>query len=166
MDAQHGLDTLNELSELSRYLSPIELNTGEVLPWVNQTHHGLYFIEYGQLRIEHSADYTTTAANQNTFPSPRQVNALASSLNQDSIGHLNARSGTLGREAALFKRKAKGPTEMTEQSFRLARIGPGWVVGMIEECSGMRRSGVYVCGRFAEWVSYSIGDNISNNCFS
>ena len=131
-------------------MATLELKTGEVLPWENLAHHGLYFIENGQLRIEHSADYTATPANQNTFPSPRQVPISSSPSDyrtHGSIGHLNARSGTLGRQAAIWKRAVKGPTELTEQSFRLARIGPGWVVGMIEECSGMRRSGVYVCGK-------------------
>lgn len=145
IDEQHGLDTSHELSGLSDYMSTVELKAGEVLPWENQTHHGLFFIEYGQLRIEHSSDYASSAAHQKTFPSPRSLSSPSRYNNQDSIGHLNARSGTLGRQAALWKQKAKGPTELTEQSFRLARIGPGWVVGMIEECSGMRRAGVYVC---------------------
>jgi len=153
---QHGLDTLHDLSELSRYVTSIDLNANEVLPWEDETHHGLFFIEYGQLRIEHnnSDPYTTTTLNNRTFPATRGNHpaaaasaAAASASAVLTIGHLNARSAGALLKAAphvTTTTSIRGLGDLTEQNFRLARVGPGWVVGMIEECSGLRRSGVYV----------------------
>lgn len=126
------------------------MGPNEVLPWENETHHGLFFIEFGMLRIEHSADYTTNKTFPSRFPNHHRQRASVASaavnpLSNTSIGHLNARSGTMGRQSNMWK-NAKGRIEPMEQNFRLARIGPGWVVGMIEKCSGMRRAGVYVAG--------------------
>lgn len=130
---------------------PIELDANQILPWGETSHHGLYFIEYGQLRLEHNSDYTMNK----TFPSrqsPAKCAALSpgglNPLPNASISHLNARSSTISRLGAS-QQKANEPEDiLTEQQFRLARIGPGWVIGMIEECSGMRRAGVYVSGKF------------------
>lgn len=66
-----------------------------------------------------------------------------------SIGHLNARSGTLGRQAALWKASQKGDMhlrpERAEQTFRLARIGQGWILGSIEMAThGMKRPGTHL----------------------
>lgn len=145
IDDQHGLNTLHELSELWKYTTILDLEANQLLPWENQTHHGLFFIEFGQLRIVHSSDYATTQAIQPTFPSPRQASVVPPSYhNQNSIGQWNARSETLGRQTALQKQNGKGPLETNEQSFRLARVGPGWVVGTIEECSGLRQVGAHV----------------------
>jgi hypothetical protein len=144
---QHGLDTVHELIDLQQYMTAIELKADQMLPWENEKHHGLFFIEYGHLRIEHSADYTNT---NRTFPSSASSPAAAPTrMNQYSnvsIGHLNARSGTMGRQTAMWKVAKQGQAEQTEQNFRLARVGQGWVVGMIENCSGMRRTGIYISG--------------------
>ena len=129
---------------------PIEMDSNQILPWGDETHHGLFFIEYGQLRIEHNSDYTVNK----TFPSRRvTLNVSAASrpggydpLSNASIGQLNARAGTQVRQAPIWD-NTNDRKDFTEQQFRLARIGPGWVVGMIEECSGMRRAGVYISGK-------------------
>jgi CRP-like cAMP-binding protein len=39
---------------------------------------------------------------------------------------------------------AGGPGDVMGQSFRLARIGPGWVAGAMEQVSGIRRQGEYI----------------------
>ncbi|CAB9515416.1 solute carrier family 26 [Seminavis robusta] len=145
IDEQHGLDTAHELKALSQYMKPMDLKANEVLHWENEIHHGLFFIEYGQLRIEHGADYTISPSHQKTFPRIHEASPVVNPLSNNSLGHLSARSGPWGLQSALLKNSMRGQSEMTEQNFRLARIGPGWVVGMIEECSGMRRAGVYVC---------------------
>lgn len=144
IDDQHGLNTRRELSELWKYTTVTDLKANQLLPRENQSHHGLFFIEFGQLRIVHNSDYATTTTIQPTFPSPRQASMPSSYHHQNSIGQLNARSETLGRQTAMQKRQGKGPLEMKEQSFRLARVGPGWVVGTIEECSGLRQVGAHV----------------------
>ena len=128
----------------------MELDANQILPWGETSHHGLYFIEYGQLRLEHSSDYTTNK----TFPSrhvPAKFGALSSvglnPLSNTSISHLNARSTVIDHQVVPEKKTNEPHDLLTEQHFRLARIGPGWVVGMIEECSGMRRAGVYISGK-------------------
>lgn len=125
-------------------MTSIELDVHETLPWENDKHHGLFFIEYGQLRMQHSSDQTATMS----FPGSSAVGGILNSgafnsASNTSIGHMNARSGTIGRQSALQK-ITKTQHEHMMQSFRLARIGQGWVIGCIESCSGMRRPGVYI----------------------
>jgi hypothetical protein len=118
------LDTLNDLSELSRYVTTIDLNSNEVLPWEDETHHGLFFIEYGQLRIEHNSDHYTT--NKHTSA----ATSAAANSSVLTIGHLNARSAgaVLNAAHATTTTSIRGVGDLTEQNFRLARVGPGWVV--------------------------------------
>ena len=40
--------------------------------------------------------------------------------------------------------EAQAEAEKDIQSFRLARIGPGWVAGTLEAVSGLRRQGEYI----------------------
>lgn len=60
--------------------------------------------------------------------------------NFDSIGHLKARSGTIARQVALMKDQK----QLEMQTFRLARIGPGWVIGSHEALGGAQSPGVTV----------------------
>jgi CRP-like cAMP-binding protein len=60
--------------------------------------------------------------------------------NFDSIGHLKARSGTVARKVAMLKDQK----QYRIQTFRLARIGPGWVIGSHEALSGIQSQGVTV----------------------
>ena len=133
---------MHEIAGISKFLIPIELGSNEILPTLETTHRGLYFIEYGHLRLEHSSNYTVNR----TFPR-RQDHRGLDPLANVSIGHLNARSAPASNSDNLHS-KANVFNELPkEQPFRLARIGPGWVVGMIEECSGLRRAGAYVSGK-------------------
>jgi hypothetical protein len=66
------------------------------------------------------------------------------SVNNGSLGQLKARSGSIGREMARLK--AGGGNDTTNQSFRLARVGPGWVLGSIEAVSGMQHPGSLIAG--------------------
>jgi hypothetical protein len=139
-------------------MTPMDLNSNESLHLDDEIHHGLFFIELGHLRIEHSSHYTTHASQQPTFSrSQDPTSPIGNRLSDASIGHLNARTGTFGRQAALIKSTMGGHNVLTQQSFRLARIGPGWVVGMREECSGMRRVGVYFAGECLPILSYWYG---------
>jgi len=62
-----------------------------------------------------------------------------------SLGHQNARSKAMGRRAARIK--AAGQERTTH--FRVARIGPGWILGSTEGVSGNRNTGYHVAGTFA-----------------
>ena len=83
-------------------------------------------------KVERSAGNTTKAMRQRDdvlYATPRI------SENSSSIGHLRVRTATIGRESALLKH-ARTFRECSEQShtIRLARIGPGFVVGSLEAC--------------------------------
>jgi hypothetical protein len=68
------------------------------------------------------------------------------SMNNGSLNQLKARSGTIGRATALLK--AGGGLDTSNQRFRLARIGPGWVLGSNEAVSGLQHPGSLVAGMF------------------
>ena len=53
---------------------------------------------------------------------------------QVSLGHLTARSSSVGRQDNIIKERRS--RQHDEQAFRLARIGQGWVIGSIETSSG------------------------------
>ena len=93
-------------------------------------------------RIERSADNTrslTHLGSSNTFN-------LGGSLNQ-----LKARRGTVARHIAHLKAGKAGV-----QTFRLARIGPGWVIGDHEALSGLVSSGETVAVDYCRlhYISY------------
>jgi len=62
-----------------------------------------------------------------------------------SLNQLKARSSTIGRELAKIKARRSEPRT---QSFRVARIGPGWVLGSIEALSGHASVGSNIAGEF------------------
>jgi CRP-like cAMP-binding protein len=66
------------------------------------------------------------------------------SMNNGSLSQLKARTGSIGKEMARLK--AGGGNDTTNQSFRLARVGPGWVLGSIEAVSGMQHPGSLIAG--------------------
>lgn len=62
-------------------------------------------------------------------------------VNGGSVSGLKVRTGTVGRELAMMKASKK---ERTTQTFRLARVGPGWIVGAIEAVSGLHNVGIHL----------------------
>jgi hypothetical protein len=66
------------------------------------------------------------------------------SVNSGSLGQLDARAGSIGKEIAKLK---EGTHDTRQQMFRLARVGPGWVLGSIEAVSGMQHPGSHVAGK-------------------
>jgi CRP-like cAMP-binding protein len=140
IDEQHGLRTSSELSQLSKYTAPIELKAGETLDRDRTTRGaGIYFVETGHLRIEHDSTFSTLSTSSSPFTSD-QDNSPDSLL---SLGHLNARTSALGRQIAKWKEKHGKGVDISEQSFRLAQVGQGWIIGGIEAANGMRRQGIY-----------------------
>ncbi len=157
IDEQHGLTTANELVELAAWTQPVELEAGDVL--IRDEHPGLYFVETGLLRVQWSVGNTTrhvTDPNYSTLPPRSEQGEASTSLsvleeNLPSIGHLNARSPTIGREMAFWKEQHHHQQQQQssynsneQQSFRLARIGQGWIIGSIEASNGMKKPGVHV----------------------
>lgn len=152
IDEQHGLTTVTDLAGLAPWIQIVELDKGEVL--VRHKNPGLYFVETGLLRVQWALANTTRystvprrsgEANASMFsPSP-----LEEEENSQSIGHLNARSATIGRQIAFWKEQhqhhhSHGSSANEQQSFRLARIGQGWIIGSIETSNGMKKPGVHV----------------------
>ena len=60
-----------------------------------------------------------------------------------SLNQLKARSTTIGRHFAGVKAMKE---ESPSQTFRVARVGPGWVLGTIEALSGLINPGSTVAG--------------------
>ncbi|KAL7532451.1 hypothetical protein ACHAXR_004636, partial [Thalassiosira sp. AJA248-18] len=140
IDAQHGLAMAKHLETLEKYTTPIEINAGDKLNDAgneNNLPRGLYFVEAGLLRCEHdsSASLTRGRTRSAFFAAPHLSSAT------DSIGQVKARSATIGRVANLLK---KSPGAMMAQNhiFRLARVGPGWVIGSIAQ--GQEIPGTYI----------------------
>ena len=134
LDERHGLNTCQDLKGFQPFTYSIDLKPGGVLvrdPTTNN--HGLYFVETGLMKVQWSQANTIARLPYSTMD-----------VVQDSIGHLDARSRTMGREAAMLKESMREHPNVTEQGFRLARIGQGWIIGGIELANGMNRPGVHI----------------------
>jgi CRP-like cAMP-binding protein len=131
IDEQHGTNTVVELASFAECTRAINLEPGGVLIREGVT-AGLYFVETGLMRVQRSAGTTTVGMNNLSLADPNA-----------SIGHLNARSGMVGRQMAIWKAEREGQ-EHNEQTFRLARIGQGWIIGDIEVANGMKKPGIHV----------------------
>lgn len=142
IDEQHNLNTVIDLLDFRDYTSPIELEAGEILYRDMEDQSGLYFVETGLMRVRHPAGHSTL----NTMSlGPLDSDVPTSNLYDptQSLGHMNARGGTIGRQVAIWKEEY-GRYEQNEQTFRLARIGQGWIIGGIETASGFKSPGLYV----------------------
>jgi hypothetical protein len=98
---QHGLNYAAELEKLEMYTKVVELQPGEALfrnegGSVAETDRGFFFIEHGLIKIERNLAYRTTRSSLQT-----RDDVCA------SIGHLNARGSTVGREDAMLKEVRK-----------------------------------------------------------
>lgn len=61
--------------------------------------------------------------------------------NNGSIGQFKARTPTIGKKTSYLKSHRNRTRK--SHTFRLARIGPGWVIGGLESCAGLRNPGIY-----------------------
>ena len=150
IDEQHGISFADDLAELQAYTIPVELESSQSLfgddsPFDDEARRGLFFIETGLMKVERDPTYTMTRGSKASlrrkigpgFASQRVLGEGG------SISQLNARAPTIGREAALLK-STTAYRARTSHTFRLARIGPGWVVGAIEGASGLKNPGMYI----------------------
>lgn len=136
IDDQHGQQFAQDLAELEAYVTPLHLEPGDRLfecdgGFVEDCDRGLFFIESGMLNIQRDAGMTL-GEGRSTISRSRS----ALTLNQR-----HARLGTLGRNTAAAKVTTR---VMDSQYFRLARFGPGWVVGDIECLGLLRNRGVHI----------------------
>ena len=127
IDEQHNLHTADELQEFQRHTVPITLEPGESLNIEERS--GLYFVETGLMRIRHASGHSTLRMSSG---------APAMSDPTVSLGHLNARTATIGRQQAVWKQDHSTSDYLLEPSSRLARIGQGWIIGGIEASLGAR----------------------------
>ena len=104
----------------------MELKPGESLfqeegGLVKEEDRGFFFIEHGLMTIERDP-MKSTRNTMSLRTSYIPENASGPGMSRvDSIGHLNARALTQGREDAKMKQLRRG--ERGLQNFRLARIG-------------------------------------------
>ena len=136
IDEQHGLNVAQELKDFQAHTVPVELNQGEFLVR-DPIHSGVYFVETGLLRVRHPTSHSTASLTA------RQFRPTLGTMNIPtlSIGALDARGRTVGSQrAALSDMNA----EQTEQRFRLASIGTGWVIGSVEASGGLHSSAIHV----------------------
>ena len=83
-------------------------------------------------KIERDAGQTLTRGSVGSLDMTSRLGAGTSIGKVDSVTQLSA----------LIE--AQTAAEKETQSFRVARIGPGWVAGTLEAVSGLRRQGEYI----------------------
>mmetsp|Transcript_16685 Transcript_16685/g.37390 ORF Transcript_16685/g.37390 Transcript_16685/m.37390 type:complete len:237 (-) Transcript_16685:33-743(-) len=132
IDHQHHLNLAPHLQSLEKETTPIELKPGQRLGIST----GLFFIESGLLKCEADSSASLTRGAQLTgglFAAPHM-------RADNSIGKVNARSATVGKGAQVLK---SHPGLMSQTTFRIARVGPGWLIGSIAEMTGSPDLGIY-----------------------
>mmetsp|Transcript_13080 Transcript_13080/g.27490 ORF Transcript_13080/g.27490 Transcript_13080/m.27490 type:complete len:1323 (+) Transcript_13080:168-4136(+) len=143
IDDQHGIHMASHLKDLEKFTTPKDLKAGDQLNedgTDNNLPRGLYFVESGLLKCEHDSSASLTRGRRGTLFATAQMKGST-----DSIGQLRARSATVGRGLALLKGSPGLMMAQFNNTFRLARIGPGWVIGSISEFTGQDIPGTYTC---------------------
>ena len=135
IDEQHSLSFATYLQDLDEYTTAMDLQVGQQL----DLPRGLYFVEYGLIKAEHDTSASLTRGRQRVYATPVMRN------NTDSIGQLSARSATIGRGLNALKALPGGTMSQFSHTFRLARVGPGWVIGCISEFTGQDIPGNFIC---------------------
>eukprot|EP00521_Asterionellopsis_glacialis_P011202 CAMPEP_0195293998 /NCGR_PEP_ID=MMETSP0707-20130614/13943_1 /TAXON_ID=33640 /ORGANISM="Asterionellopsis glacialis, Strain CCMP134" /LENGTH=932 /DNA_ID=CAMNT_0040354855 /DNA_START=29 /DNA_END=2824 /DNA_ORIENTATION=- len=133
IDQTHSTKFGGALMKLEPHTKTVELEPGDLLfqEDTSDSDRGFFFIEYGLLRVQRNTGFSV--AGGSAIPGSGDV----------SIGHLNARASTLGREGAFLKSIAENRNDQG-YTFRLSRLGVGWVVGSVEGVSGIRNPGKFI----------------------
>jgi len=137
IDEQHNKDVAQDLIGFEEYTTVVELDPkqyvyerdGGVIP---ESERGLCFVETGVVKIEWDTSFTLTRGCNNSSNNPLDLRAHCSKV---SLNGMKARLGTIGKFAALV-RGTKTESFASSHRIRLARIGPGWVVGATEGFGG------------------------------
>ncbi|GMH74803.1 hypothetical protein TrST_g5929 [Triparma strigata] len=93
---------------------------------------GLFFIESGHIKVQKPSNQTMTRGGTLR----REINNLSQG---GSVGGKDARGLEIGRAGMKKKGMERG-----EQTFRLASMGPGWVLGCREVSGGLKFNGSYI----------------------
>jgi len=112
------------------------LNTGDQLYKDNGSEdieRGLFFIESGVLKIVQDTSATLTRGTTKTNTSKASNQTLIPAT--DSLSKIQAMEYSNILEASRNEEA---------RTFRLARIGPGWIAGTLEAVSGRQRPGFHV----------------------
>lgn len=136
IDELHCQEFSEKLADLEPFVEPLQLAPGEILfesdgGIVTDKDRGLFFIESGMLKISRDATLSLTLNRTRSYGHLGSQGAGGNG----TFGHQHARLGSFARKAAEMK-------DHGMDHFRLARIGPGWVIGTVENASGSRPPGV------------------------
>jgi len=140
IDELHGLDAAFELMNLKQHVTTVTINAGQSLfedsatdidGVVDEEERGIFFIEHGILKIQKD---TNSSLTRNSHGALR------------SLSSLKARSPSRAGSYKKLKQRKRNITlaQRDTHTFRLARIGPGWIVGSIEAFTGMKNPGVHI----------------------
>ena len=142
VDVHLGLNVSEKLSDsFASYVYPVDLEVGENLHAktasvcglgdADDVGGGLFFIEYGLIQADRDPQHSI----KSNSVIRRQLNSST-----NSISALDARSLNLGQSAYKHKLETEQKKSLT---FRLARLGPGFVVGCAGYASGLTLAGSY-----------------------
>eukprot|EP00533_Pseudo-nitzschia_delicatissima_P009457 CAMPEP_0116083310 /NCGR_PEP_ID=MMETSP0327-20121206/3201_1 /TAXON_ID=44447 /ORGANISM="Pseudo-nitzschia delicatissima, Strain B596" /LENGTH=1114 /DNA_ID=CAMNT_0003574181 /DNA_START=152 /DNA_END=3496 /DNA_ORIENTATION=+ len=112
IETEHGDNFSRQLAGLEKYTTMIELQAGEAL-YDDEKERGLFFIEVGILKVEKKTGHTATR---------QSALSLGGSIRQRTSDH----------KPEAFPPSPNGTASSEFQTFRLARLGVGWVVGTME----------------------------------
>ena len=140
--SQHGLACAMDLLELYEHTSPVDLDRGQGLyacdggP-IADSEKGLFFIEYGIIKIERDSSATMTRGSQN----PLDIRSFSGSNANASLTRMKAR-----KLSAQSIKQASLAISRNNSTLRLARVGTGWVIGGLELVSGSHSEGSVFAG--------------------
>lgn len=149
IDSQHGTDAATELEELRSLTQVIELKEGESLyhdshgNLKDERERGLFFIEAGLMKVERDPSLTLTRGSKASLKRKGMgtIYATPRITKSNSISDLHVRTPTIGRESEMLKNTSR--VRASTKNVRLARFGPGWIVGAQESCSQLMIPGLY-----------------------
>lgn len=119
IDTEHGDNFSGELAGLEKYTTVMELQPGEALYGDGKTkaiERGLFFIEAGVLKLERGTGDTVTRRGSDYMTSSSSIGGKG-----DTLTRMKGCALAVDPKAAL-----------QSESFRLARLGVGWVAGTME----------------------------------
>jgi hypothetical protein len=131
-----------DLLELYQYTSPVDLDRGQGLyacdggP-IADSEKGLFFIEYGIIKIERDSSATMTRGSQN----PLDIRSFSGNNSHASLTRMKAR-----KLSAQSIKQASLAVSRNSSTLRLARVGSGWVIGGLELVSGSHSEGSVFAG--------------------
>ncbi|CAJ1939327.1 unnamed protein product [Cylindrotheca closterium] len=143
IDELHCQNFAESLVNLEPFVEPLELSPGAVLfesdgGVIRDEERGLFFIEVGTLKISRDSSMSLTLNRTRSYGHLGSVGAGSGSTGTISKRH--ARLQSLARSIGKSRLNADGTSS---ENFRLARIGPGWVIGTLENASGTQSPGIF-----------------------